>query len=482
MRTNLLRSFAIALGLGVCSTTQAQYSTHSNAGAYQAPAKWNNFNAPISADAFLAAVADDRGQGAIGEAVGGAAELPAPIPVADHGLQQALPGAIGSEQIPDQSPYAAALDGSCCEPACRPPLARWFGGSNLLFMTLENSGSYNLSALDATGASLMNTSVVDPSATTGFEFYAGRYLHGNRFGLSFGYMLLDPTRQEVLDIAPNAGDYLATVPAWNGISVNPGTGLDTVYNHFDGAAAYRVRRDLRFQGVEVNLSSFGIMGASRVSDCGLACQIGRKFGWGHRSNCKGYGGAASPIARACTSRVQVVATHGFRWFQVDDEFEFAANINSVGGYQADDLYYNVDTENNLYGYQFGGRLIYALSCRWNLSIGGKFGLYGNDVEYRQRVGTLSTVAYRTGAPADLVDTKDTDTVFSTLGELDLGLGYRISNAWTVRGGYRLMGITGIAAATDQFASNYSSIAASSAVSADDSILLHGGYAGLEYNW
>jgi hypothetical protein len=73
-------------------------------------------------------------------------------------------------------------------------------------------------------------------------------------------------------------------------------------------------------------------------------------------------------------------------------------------------------------------------------------------------------------------------VLSTLGELDLGIGRRINNAWTVRGGYRLIGLTGIATATDHLAREYSSVVASSYVDANDSILLHGGYVGMEFNW
>ncbi len=345
---------------------------------------------------------------------------------------------------------------------------------------MEDNCNRNLIVDDATGASLLGTSAVDPNASTGFDIYMGRYLNGNRYGLGVGYMLWNPGAQQSLNIPAVAGDYLAPIPAWNGISIDPGTGVDTVYNHFDGAAGIRVRRDLLFQGIEVNLSSFGIMGAQRAAACGSGSIFGGKFGCGN--GCKGYGGACGPLIRSCDGCVQVVTSHGFRWFQVKDEFEMAANIDGTAGYQANDLYNNVETENNLYGYQFGGRLIYCLNCRWNLSIGGKVGLYGNHIDYRNRIGTETVDAYRTGVATDLVNFNDSDTSLSTLSELDLGLGYRISNAWTVRGGYRMMGLTGIATAANQFASDSTSIASMSSINSCDSILLHGGYAGLEFNW
>jgi hypothetical protein len=177
-----------------------------------------------------------------------------------------------------------------------------------------------------------------------------------------------------------------------------------------------------------------------------------------------------------------MTSHGFRWFQAKDELELAYNVDTVAGYQADDLYENVKVENNLYGYQFGGRLSYCLNHRLNLNVGGKVGIYGNHAEMRHRVGTLTDVAYRTGVPGDLIDTKSSDTVLATLGELDLGLGYRISCAWSIRGGYRLLGMSGVATSVDSLPTDYYSVASSGRVHADDSYILHGGYAGLEYNW
>lgn len=194
-----------------------------------------------------------------------------------------------------------------------------------------------------------------------------------------------------------------------------------------------------------------------------------------------YGGAGGPLARACGGRFQIQALQGFRWFQLEDEFELAANIDGTVGYQADDIYYNVDTENNLFGYQVGGRTTYCLYNRLNLGIGGKIGIYGNHAEYRQRLGTQTTLANINGT-TDYVSTEDSKNVLAALGELDLGLGYRLSNAWTVRGGYRLLAACGVATAPGNIANEYTSLAASSYVSADDCVILHGGYVGMEYNF
>ena len=156
-------------------------------------------------------------------------------------------------------------------------------------------------------------------------------------------------------------------------------------------------------------------------------------------------------------------------------------LTATPGYTADDIYHNYDVENNLYGYQFGGMLTYCLGCRLNLNVGGKFGIYGNDVQVRNRFGTLTNAA-QTAAANDL-DVSGSDCVLATLGELDLGLGFRITNAWTIQGGYRLLGITGVVDATEGLQNtNLQNVAAAREVYADDSYILHGGYVGLTYNW
>ncbi len=487
MKISLLHVAALVVGISG-ATAEGQ----SDFGPYQSPARWSRFNAPQGSDSFVAAGLQDPQNAGEGDDF---AELPAPRPQPEREAEELPPpnpvpldedaAAMAMDGGPCESPYVSALSAPCGVPS-RPALARYFGGASLLFWTLADCDNRNLIVSDATGASQLSTSAVDPSVTTGFEVYGGRYFGCNQYGLSVGYMLWNPSPETVLNVPAVAGNYRPAMPAWNGISIDPGTGVNTVYAHFDGAAAYRVHRDLIFQGIEANVSCFGIMGARRAASC---CNTPGLCGWWRGrgqcqpcSPCKGYGRAGGPIIPSCDARVQVVTSHGFRWFQVEDEFQLAANINGAAGYQADDLYYDVDTTNNLFGYQFGSRLVYCLNRCWNLSIGGKFGLYGNHATYNQRIGTDSVLAYRNGAATDFVNTSDSDNVLSTLGELDLGLGYRIGCAWTLRGGYRLLGVTGIATATNQIASDYNTIAGSGYVCADDSLVLHGGYLGLEYNW
>lgn len=525
MRTHMLRSIAVTLAVGACSTAQGQYAVPQQSAAYsgnqaayqqsaraarasgyRAPAKWSNFGTPSSPAAATifqpAAQSQDEEPNQPLPTPAKPEELSAPRAQRSAPPQTPPPApsatspsagvpAPGSAGVGHGNPYHEAMQSPWAgsgQPAegystlgARPELHPWFGGANLLFLTMENNSDRRLVA-DGT-APVLTTSAVDADSDVGFDIYAGRYFDCGRYGVSVGYFRFNPDEESQ---TASSSMPRSTFPQWRDISLNPGGGADTVYNHFDGAAAYRARRDLRFQSIEANVTHFGILGAQRAAAAcgnglsGLLHRFGLPAQWCNTGS--GYGGAAGPLVRPTSGRIQVATSHGFRWFEMEDEFEFAANIDGSGGYQAADAYYNVETDNNLYGYQFGSRVTYCLSNRCNLGIGGKFGIYGNDVELRQRVGTLDTTAFRTGTLTDRIRTEDSDTVLATLGELDLGLGYRLSNAWTVRGGYRLIGLSGVATTTDSFASEYSSLASAGRVNADDSVILHGGYVGLEFNW
>ncbi len=373
------------------------------------------------------------------------------------------------------------------------PLKKWFGGGNLLFLTMEQNNNRRL--LFDVGdrmPTLLSTDDVDPSGTVGMDVFLGRYIHCGQHALTLNYFRFDPDGEMASAHQPTAGmgalgnpfDYRVPQPGWNNVSYNVGNDADptndmTLYEMYDMSVAYRVRRDVSFQGLEANLVSFGLGGARRgaIGPTPGPC----KTGCGPRPGCVG------SLLPGCGDRLQIQTTHGLRWFQMKDAFQFAASrTDYVHGTTNDDFYYDVDTENNLFGYQFGARLDYALSRKLNVHFGSKFGLYANDAEFRSRIGTTDMPAYVNAAYPQIagtaVMTEDSDTVLATLGELDLGLGYRFHRCWTVTGGYRLYGITGVATSVGSIADDLGHLPTAGQVRADDSIILHGGYVGLEYNW
>ena len=180
-------------------------------------------------------------------------------------------------------------------------------------------------------------------------------------------------------------------------------------------------------------------------------------------------------------------SHGFRWFRFKDDFEFAASATDwVYGTGIDDYYNDTRITNDLLGYQIGSRINYCILPRVNVYAGGKFGLYSNQVDYYARFGTRGAAAQVTAAYPTYQDQRmevsRSETVLSSLGELDLGVGVRLTNCWTLTGGYRLLGVTGVATSVGSIAGDPAHLVQGHLPSVNDSFLLHGGYFGIQYNW
>lgn len=428
------------------------------------------------------------------------------------GFSSAHAGAIGSGcepcqsgyGVPTESTYASAMSSdwesgaACSSGACgsaatssyfgpsRPSLFPWFGSAGLTFWNLEGDDGRLL----ATGlGNDFDTSQIDADSNVGFDIGFGRYLGCGKYGIGVNYMRWDPNREQIFR-SGGVGTIRAAMPAYIGASVNLGAGPLGVYGLIDnyGINAY-AERDLSFQGIEANLFSFGLMGAQRAAYAG--CSPG-PFGL---ASGLGFGGAAGPLARSNSGRLRISTSHGFRWFQIQDDLQFAFGTAAdpapagpdyaaynPGGLPSTTIHEQMTVENNLYGYQFGGNLTYCLGSRLNLNIGGKFGVYGNYVEAEHSLYTDQGLAYINTSGVDDIRTESSNTVLSTLGELDLGLGYRVSNAWTVRGGYRVLGVSGVASSVNSVPRAYTTLAELDRIDANDSFLLHGAYVGLDFNW
>lgn len=528
MRTNIMRSVAVALGFCTCGIAQAQYGgypTQSYSGGTQpaysssAAAVHPSLQRPTplprpAGGSFRAVSNQEAGQPALTDPHGSGQYdvVPPPIPEPPNGRTSAGGRTDGS--VSSQPP---SLDGSCSscnvgqiynEAAAAPwigsgahlgsgpaaafdatgPVKKWFGGGSLLFFDFDDDSDRRLVYADADPQeTLLGTGEVSPGGMTGFEAFLGNYIHDGKYALTASYLLLDPSQEETILRAPMAGDYQAGMPNWSRMYIdNDGDGTaddvgvggdntdDTLYGAFDEAAAYRIRRDVRIQGLEFNFVSFGIGGALRgaaVDNCGCGTA--------------GCGGMCGALVPACGSRLQLQVSHGLRWLQFKDAFEFAATP-LADGYDDDDLYYDVRTRNDLLGYQFGSRANYCVTNRFNVYAGGKFGIYGNDADYRSRLGTGTTAAQVGDYYADLEDqsvvVRESDTVLSTLGELDLGLGFRLTDCWSLTGGYRMIGVTNVATSVGSISDDPANLTDGHGVRANDSLLLHGGYVGAQYNW
>jgi hypothetical protein len=383
------------------------------------------------------------------------------------------------------------------------PIKNWFAGGSLLFFDFEQESNRRLLLDDGMPTTTpLHSREVDPGSALGFETFIGRYFGCGKYAITGSYLFFNPDEESVITMPGMPGDYRAVFRNWDRLYIDrDGNGIaddygvvgdptdDHLYQVYDQAAVYRTRRDIQVQGLELNFVSFGIGGAARAGafdgGCGTgACGPGGACGPCATNACGGMGG---PMIPACNSRVQLQVSHGIRWFQFRDEFEFAASMANNGfGAGDDDFYYNVDVQNDLLGYQLGSRINCCVSRRVNVYGGAKFGIYGNNVDYTSRIGTATVAAQVNGFYPSMtgqrMDVSRNDTVLATLGELDLGVGIRLTNCWSVNGGYRLIGVSGVATSVGSIADDPAHIAQGHMNYLDDSLLLHGGYFGVNYNW
>ncbi len=456
----------------------------------------------------------------------------APAPVAENPGCSTCNNNAGSYQpeYSSYSPYAQAAMGSwqgdgSCGPAPMPaysgpvPARNWFGGSNVLLMNYaDNCRQRLVFDVGAPSQTRLTTDDADFDLLVGGEFFAGRYFGCGRYALVGSYWFLNPNDQSTTITVPVGSDYNAHMPNLDRAYVdlnndNALTAGEDMATLFNAATAYRVSRDMSFNNVELMVVGFGIGGAARLGVPGCnsgACGVGLGAG-GYGSGACGngacgngacgdcnscqpcapargcVGGPCGPLAPACSSRMRFTYGNGIRWLQFKDNFEFAAS-RAVAGYTNtdDDLYYNTNVTNDLLGYQFLGRLDYCLGHRLSMYASSKAGIYVNNIDFSSRLGTGARNATPTNFYPVLagqnIMVNNSDTGLAFLGELDLGANYNLTPCWTINGGYRIMGVSGVATAIGQMADDVANLNEAGYICSDKTVILHGAYIGATYNW
>jgi len=172
----------------------------------------------------------------------------------------------------------------------------------------------------------------------------------------------------------------------------------------------------------------------------------------------------------CSTQIDFLA--GFRFLALNEDFSLIGTDLQEGTSS-----YDISTSNYLYGLQMGGRMTRHLQ-QWSLQFTGKAGLFLNDAEQSQIVTDFPN------APDAFVH-RDVPGVSGTsaamLGEIDLTLVRRITDVWSARLGYSVMGLGGLALAPDQL--DFSLTPASGTnLSKDGFVLFHGVHVGLQAGW
>ena len=179
---------------------------------------------------------------------------------------------------------------------------------------------------------------------------------------------------------------------------------------------------------------------------------------------------------------------GFRYFKFDESLNYASQSNNdsaiPGVTTPSRAAYINSVENSLAGFQLGGRNDLFLNQRWSLTMGLVGGIFNNSVDTRQRAeytsradGSISNPQILAGPNAgSAFDVSGSDDDVAFLGEVDFGVVYQLSPRCRTRLGYRAVGATEIARASDQINDDFSQIGDPDT---DGDLILQGAYFGIE---
>ncbi len=335
-----------------------------------------------------------------------------------------------------------------CGPCARGVCGKWFGSAGGLMMTRDDGNPYPFSFDTADEAiQLTNTRDADMDWGGGFDVRIGRYLKCGKFAVQGVYWGVYPNSEETSTLWNQVNGNLNGILNWDQLDYD-GASADGWVNN---AEAHRVRREFEFHNVEVNLLHFPTL-------CGNPC--------GPQRFCFNWGG-------------------GVRYFRFDEHLQFGADDLDTEFTGADnEIYYDIDVNNNLIGFQLNAQGQYYVTKRLSLLAGTKVGVFANYIDHHSRIGgALGDAVINNGPNAGQAFNVTSDkNDIALLGEIDLGLNYQMTRCWSATLGYRAVAVSGVALPTNQIYPDLRGIQDVAIIDSNGSLILHGGYAGVEFNY
>lgn len=358
-----------------------------------------------------------------------------------------------------------------CAPLSTP--SPWFFSSNALMLQRRDSESrlFSSDLLNASSDKLSSRDV-DFGTAGGFELSGGRYFQSGKFALMGTYWGLFSNPQSA-SLAAGPSGLQTHLPFNVPSSITPGTieGLElngaTVTDLFANTSVHTLVRDQDFQNMEVNLFWFAIGGSARqpfAPDC-------------TDSQCwnisKQPTGANAPWFQV-PSRLRVSLFSGVRWFQYSDALT----------YSAQDIRYDLQSQNDLWGVQSGAIAHWLASPRWGVWSSLNAGVYNNHLQTNSRIGDnvsearIVSSGSTSGQPYRYSNAENSSAF---LGETATGFAWHFARGWTFNASYRILGASQIGTTLGQIPSDFRFQEAATAKN-DDSLLLHGVSVGATYNF
>ena len=335
----------------------------------------------------------------------------------------------------------------------QPVATNWFGSVGGIVMGRDRADHYTFSYGTGNEAEqYTDTRNADMNWTGGYDIRFGRYFNCQRNAIEAVYWNLNPSSQTTQTTSANVLGNLNGILNWNSLNYG-GVTADNFVNVAPGnVGIHQLTRDYSFQNIELNLWQF----------CG-SC-------------------AAGPCS---CSRLRHNWLVGVRYFRFDESLLFAADANDLQITHADDeIFYNINLQNHLLGFQVGNQAQYCLSDRLAANFGIKLGLYSNRINHTSEIGGGLGPATINNGPflGEEFCVKSSKNDIAFLGEVNLGLRYCFSSCWAGTIGYRALAVTGVAMPADQIYPDLRGINDVVNIDSSRGMILHGGYAGLEYNW
>jgi hypothetical protein len=179
---------------------------------------------------------------------------------------------------------------------------------------------------------------------------------------------------------------------------------------------------------------------------------------------------------------------GVRHFILDEKFRYFTSSSANGIVDINGQFvrpaqarFDVDTTNNLTGFQLGADMWLCILPGLRLGAEAKAGVYGN------HMNANTTAGVNTGAPTFIERISINDVSF--VGQADLTATWRVNYNWTARAGYQFLYVDGVALATENFnivppaiTNPAPPLARVPTINDNGNVFYHGWFAGLEFMW
>jgi hypothetical protein len=357
----------------------------------------------------------------------GAAPVPqAPAPLYDSAMS-------GPEGAGGCDSGLCGEDFGMCGCGCGPS---WYASFTALYMTRNKPNPYQVSfdTTNPVGELILNTNTIDDDWQPGFQVSIGKYL-GCSSAVEFSYWTLDNFGGQAYALDPPGVGSLNTPFDFRSLNF----GGVPVTSYFDNAQAHRLTRNDEFHNFEVNF-----------------------IHW--------------PMTSNPYNRVQASGLVGFRYINFRESWQFATSDNdpNFGVDPTGEAYYDIDTTNNLFGVQVGGRGSFGITDCLSVYAAPRFGVFANYMEHTSRIYS--------GDGQTALNINSNNTVLSLLGQLDVGVNYQITSRLSIYGGYRVVAISGIALADNQIPYLQDDLFGIGDIDHNSNLVLHGATGGLQFNF